>query len=58
MQNIQRHELKEEVHSTNQFNDAEYQRWSEGITGTESPKTQWGVENFLGTSENQQPGEK
>jgi hypothetical protein len=52
MQNTEQYELKEEGCSTNQFNSAEYERWSAGITGAESPKTQWGVESFLGISEN------
>ena len=56
MQNAKRHELKKEGHSTNQFNDAEYKRWSEGITGTQSLKAQSGIESFLGTSKDLQPG--
>jgi hypothetical protein len=56
MQNAKRHELKKEGHSTNQFNDAEYERWSKGITGTQSLKTQSGIESFLGMSKDLQPG--
>lgn len=56
MQSAKRHELKKEGHSRNQFNDAEYERWSEGTTGTQSLKAQWGIESFLGTSKNLQPG--
>ena len=55
MQNARHHGLKKEGHSMNQFNDVEYERWSEGSKGTQSVKAQWGIESFLGTSENQQP---
>jgi hypothetical protein len=51
MQNAQDCEIKEAVCSTNKFNNAEYKRWSDGITRGQSSKTQWGVESFLGTSE-------
>ena len=56
MQNREHYEVKEEGCSTDKFNNAEYERWSAGITGAESSKTQWGVENFLGTSENDPSG--
>jgi hypothetical protein len=56
MQNAQRHGLKKKRYSTNRFNDSEYQRWSEGITATQSRKTQWGIETFLGATKNLQPG--
>jgi hypothetical protein len=52
MQNAQDREIKEAVGSTNKFNNAEYKRWSDGITRGQSFKTQWGVESFLGTPEN------
>jgi hypothetical protein len=56
MQNAKRHELKKEGHSTNQFNDAEYERWTEGITGSQSSKAQSGIQSFLETSDNLQAG--
>lgn len=56
MQNAQHHELKKEGSSQNKFNNAEYQRWSEQISGAQSSRTHLVVENFLGTSENM-PGE-
>jgi hypothetical protein len=56
MQNAQYHGFKKENHSTNQFNDSEYERWSEGIKATQSPTTQCGIESFLGTKENLQAG--
>jgi hypothetical protein len=56
MQDAKRDELKKEGHSTNQFNDAEYERWSEGISGTQSFKAQSGIQSFLETSDNPQPG--
>lgn len=34
-----------------QFNDSEYKRWSDGITRSQSSKTQSGIESFLGMSE-------
>jgi hypothetical protein len=52
MQNVQDCQSEEAGRSTNKFNNAEYKRWSEGITHASSSNTQWGVENFLGTSEN------
>ena len=51
MQNTQQFELKQEGCSTTEFNSAEYERWSAGIAGAESPKSPWGVESFLGISE-------
>jgi hypothetical protein len=56
MQTTRHHGIKDERHSTNQFNDSEYKRWSEGLTATRSFKTQWGIDSFLGTNENLQPG--
>jgi hypothetical protein len=58
MQNGQDHGLKNESHSTNQFNNSEYARWLKGITSAQSLKTQSGIEGFLGTNENLQPGHK
>jgi hypothetical protein len=55
MQNEKHHELKKEGQSTNQFNDVEYERWSGRSKGTQSVSAQWGIENFLGLSKNQQP---
>jgi hypothetical protein len=55
MQNTRHHGFKKEIHSANQFNDSEYKRWSEAITRSQSPKTEWGIESFLGTNENLQP---
>lgn len=55
MQNAQGHGSNKERHSTNHFNDSEYARWSQRFTATQSPKTQWGIESFLGTTENPQP---
>jgi hypothetical protein len=51
MRNAQHYELKEEGCCTNKFNNIEYERWSAGIIGSQSPKTQWVVERFLGTPE-------
>jgi len=56
MQNAQYPRLKKEGHSTNRFNDCEYERWSKGIKTTQSPTTQLGIERFLGTTENLQAG--
>jgi hypothetical protein len=56
MQNAKRHELKKQGYSANQFNDAEYERWSEGITGTQSLKAQSGIESFLGMSKDLRSG--
>ena len=56
MRNAQRHDLKNESHSTNRFNDSEYERWSEGIAPPQSLKTQGGIESFLGTTENLRAG--
>jgi hypothetical protein len=58
MQNTKRHELEKESYSTNRFNSAEYERWSGGTTSAQSLKAQWGIENFLGTSENLRAGRK
>jgi hypothetical protein len=56
MRNGRYHGLKKEGHSMNQFNDSEYERWSEQFKATESLQAQSGIESFLGTSENLQPG--
>jgi hypothetical protein len=56
MQTKPYHELKKESHSLSRFNDSEYERWSDGIKTTKSPKTQSGIEGFLGTNQNLQTG--
>ena len=56
MQNARHDGHKKERHSTNQFNDSEYKRWSEELMPTRSCKTQSGIESFLGTNENPQAG--
>ena len=56
MQTARHGELNEQGCSTNQFNNAEYKRWSEGISGKQSIKTQWGVEAFFGAPENKPAG--
>jgi hypothetical protein len=56
MQNAERHKLKKQGHSTNRFNDAEYERWSKGTTGDRPLKAQSRIQSFLGTSENMQAG--
>jgi hypothetical protein len=56
MQNERHNGFKEEKHPTNRFNDSEYRRWSEGLIPTRSLKTQSGIQSFLGTNENLQPG--
>jgi len=38
----------------NQFNDVEYERWLGRSKRTQSAKPQWGIESFLGTTENPQ----
>jgi hypothetical protein len=58
MQNEQHHDSKEEGRSKNKFNNAEYQRWSEQISGTQSSRSQLVVESFLGTSENLAAGDE
>ncbi len=52
MQNALHCGFKKESPSTNQFNDSEYKRWSEAITGSEYPKGECGIESFLGMNEN------
>jgi len=56
MQSEQRHSLKKKNHSTNRFNDSEYERWSEGITTAHSTGAPGGIDGFLGTTENEQLG--
>jgi len=56
MQNAQENGSKEEGHPTNRFNDPEYRRWSEGLIAARSFKTQCGIQSFLDTNENLQPG--
>jgi hypothetical protein len=56
MQNAQHDGYKKKHYSTNRFNDSEYKRWSEGLKASGSCKTQWGIDSFVGTNENLQPG--
>jgi hypothetical protein len=56
MQNAKRKGSEKEGHTTNQFNDSEYERWSKGITDTKSLEIQSGIKSFLGTPANLQPG--
>ena len=56
MQNTPYRGFKKKNQSTNQFNNSEYQRWSEGTKGSQCHKTEWGIESFLGTNENLQSG--
>ncbi len=58
MQNAQHRCLKKECHSTNLFNDSEYERWSQGLKASQSIQSsnpQWGMESFLSTTDNLQP---
>jgi hypothetical protein len=54
MQNAEHHQRKKEDHYMNQFNDVEYERWLGRSKRTQSAKPQWGIESFLGTTENPQ----
>jgi hypothetical protein len=56
MRNARHHISEKEKNSANQFNESEYKRWSEGIAANQSLKTQWGIESFLGTNKNLDPG--
>jgi hypothetical protein len=56
MQNASHQRSQKQSNSTNRFNDLEYKRWSESITETRSTETRSGIDSFLGTNENQQPG--
>jgi len=56
MQNEQHHSLNKESHSTNRFNNSEYERWSEGITTAQSPETLGGIDGFLGTTKSSRLG--
>jgi hypothetical protein len=51
MQNAQQHSMKKESHSTNHFNDSEYNRWSQGLKAIQSSNPQWGIESFLRTTD-------
>jgi hypothetical protein len=55
MQNTQQHGLKKGCHSTNRFNDSEYDRWSQGLKAIQSSNPQWGIESFLSTTDRLQP---
>ena len=54
MQNAQQHSMKKESHSTNHFNDSEYNRWSQGLKAIQSSNPQWGIESFLRTTDSLQ----
>jgi len=55
MQNAQHHGMKKEFHSTNRFNDSEYDRWSQGFKTIQSSNPKWGIERFLNTTDDVQP---
>jgi hypothetical protein len=55
MQNAQQYNMKKEFHSTNHFNDSEYNRWSQGLKAIQSSNPQWGIESFLRTTDSPQP---
>jgi hypothetical protein len=55
MQNSQQHGMKKEFHSTNRFNDSEYDRWSQGLKTIQSGNPKWGLESFLNTTDGAQP---
>jgi hypothetical protein len=55
MQNAQQQSMKKECHSTNHFNDSEYDRWSQGLKAIQSSNPQWGIESFLRTTDRLQP---
>jgi hypothetical protein len=50
MQDAERQE--QESHSTNQFNDAEYERLSEKLRALKSAEPDWGFESFLCQTKN------
>jgi hypothetical protein len=54
MQNAQQHSMKKESHSTNHFNDSEYNRWSQGLKAIQSGNPQWEIESFLKTTDSLQ----
>jgi hypothetical protein len=55
MQNAQQHSMKKECHSTNHFNDSEYNRWSQGLKAIQSSNSQCGIESFLRTTDSIRP---
>lgn len=55
MQNAQQYNMKKEFHSTNHFNDSEYNRWSQGLKAIQSSNPQCGIESFLRTTDSLQP---
>src|ERR1700730_16648522 len=55
MQNEQQHSMKKECHSTNRFNDSEYNRWSQGLKAIQSSNSKCGIESFLGTTDSLRP---
>jgi hypothetical protein len=55
MPNAQQHSMKKECHSTNHFNDSEYNRWSQGLKAIQSSNSQCGFESFLRTTDSLRP---
>jgi hypothetical protein len=51
MQDTQNRELKQECRPANQFDEAEYKRWSEKFRPLKPAESDWGIERFLGRSE-------
>jgi hypothetical protein len=51
MQNAQDPELKQEIRPANQFDEAEYKRWSEKFRPLKPVESDWGIEKFLGRTE-------
>jgi hypothetical protein len=50
MQNTDQREARQEGQPSNQFDDAEYKRWSGKLRAPRSPAS-GGIENFLGQDE-------
>jgi hypothetical protein len=46
--------LDKKVISRNQFDDAEYKRWSENLRSLKSAEADWGIEAFFGQTEKPQ----
>jgi hypothetical protein len=55
MQSAQRDRLIKGRHFTSQFDSCEYERWSDGITATQSFQASWGIETFFNTNGSSQP---
>jgi hypothetical protein len=51
MQNTDRHRVKQDGHPPNQFDEAEYRRWSEKLRPFKPAEADWGFESFLGQTE-------